>query len=575
MLGWLQATYPPGMPPIVRPEVPKLHKISWDGVKYDGTPERFNGWMQKVLSIKESHQIPDVLPVDMGRQVTHAIAARFSGIASDAWLNTPMALRPTQVGNSDPDDKDQTKLIPWMRHRFRSHTHAIVKQRELTSFKWDQERVHLNVHVETFNLALREAGYTTAGSCPEPLKVEWFLNSLPRSLAKSVQSQLNANEELSKRMHDLWTAANPAGQANQFPQFQPTLESAQNLAVREYTTRKLQEEIGPPKPKRSEARPPRRDNRSSTNQVETRTCNNCGRKGHLARDCRAPKKDNRQSNTSTRGKNSSQSQYPTCARCQEPHPWGKHTKTPDGRKILVTQVVDNLADAALLAQTGNKTDASKPRPTPPTIKVVIGGKKLNGIIDCGSQVTIISQEVLKALGLKIDAPSSKALIGVDGKVTTPLGIIKQLPIHVGGLDLPWDTLVVASNAYQLVLGWDWQKHFRIQLDAHNMNLSIRKKRDKIVVAMTDGLPRSQDGDNDEDEELVLEPREMDKVISLYAAPVEDLQPSDVSVWTGYSPQSAETDELLANPWATMTSPPTEFYEQLKEIITPVPVAQES
>jgi len=237
-------------------------------------------------------------------------------------------------------------------------------------------------------------------------------------------------------------------------------------------------------------------------------------------------------------------------------------------------VVDNETEAALLAQTGNKTNAKtlvEERPTPPTIAVVINGKKVRGIIDCGSQVTIISHDVLKALGLKIDGPSGKALVGVDGKITTPLGVAKDLPIHVGGLDLPWSTLVVASNAYQLVLGWDWQKHFRTQLDAHNMTFSIRKKRDCIVVAMTDGLPKTPDND---DEELVLEPREMEKVISLYAVPIEDMQPSDVSVWTESSPQIAETNELFANPWAKMVSPPKEVYEPQKETLVPAPVAQE-
>ena len=73
---------------------------------------------------------------------------------------------------------------------------------------------------------------------------------------------------------------------------------------------------------------------------------------------------------------------------------------------------------------------------------------------------------------------------------------------------------------------------------------------------------------------MLEPRKMDKVISLYAAPIEDLQPSDVSVWTEHSPQLAETDKLFTNPWAAMTSPPTKFYKLLKEIIAPVPVTQE-
>ena len=37
-------------------------------------------------------------------------------------------------------------------------------------------------------------------------------------------------------------------------------------------------------------KPPRREARTSNNTTETRTCNNCGRKGHLARDCRAQRK---------------------------------------------------------------------------------------------------------------------------------------------------------------------------------------------------------------------------------------------------------------------------------------------
>src|SRR6185295_13457772 len=129
MLQWLTVNFPVGTPSVFPPSPTKFHKIQWNGARFDGKPENVNGWVQTVLSIKSAHRVPNTIPAAYGRQVTEAIATYFTGIAADAWLNTPEARRPCQIGDADPNDKDQNKIIPWIHHRFQSHTLSLVRQR--------------------------------------------------------------------------------------------------------------------------------------------------------------------------------------------------------------------------------------------------------------------------------------------------------------------------------------------------------------------------------------------------------------------------------------------------------------
>jgi hypothetical protein len=232
MRQWLLETYPDGTPSVIPPPVTKLNKVDWSDAKFDGKPENVAEWIQKIEATKKANRIPDVIPTRFGTQITEAIAQRFKGMAAHAWMNTPDNQKPTQIGTADVNNTDQTNIIAWVRHRFQSHTLAIAKQRELETIKWDQ-REPLNVYVERFNQLLRDAGYTPPNDCPENIKIDFFLHSLPYALEEKVHTQMDAQLELARHLGDLWQQNQP-GQ-----EFTKTLRMAQVLAVDAQTTYEL------------------------------------------------------------------------------------------------------------------------------------------------------------------------------------------------------------------------------------------------------------------------------------------------------------------------------------------------
>ncbi|CAI2194644.1 10096_t:CDS:1, partial [Funneliformis geosporum] len=63
------------------------------------------------------------------------------------------------------------------------------------------------------------------------------------------------------------------------------------------------------------------------------------------------------------------------------------------------------------------------------IEVKVAEKKINIIIDTGAVRNAVSKGFLDEIGLEIDGSPDKTLIGKNGKITTPLGVIHQLPIN--------------------------------------------------------------------------------------------------------------------------------------------------
>ena len=67
---------------------------------------------------------------------------------------------------------------------------------------------------------------------------------------------------------------------------------------------------------------------------------------------------------------------------------------------------------------------------------------------------MISYQIVKELGLKIDTYSSSLILSATGPSIRPLGIIKNLPIEIEGIIIPLDVEVVNATSYSLLLGND-------------------------------------------------------------------------------------------------------------------------
>ena len=99
----------------------------------------------------------------------------------------------------------------------------------------------------------------------------------------------------------------------------------------------------------------------------------------------------------------------------------------------------------------------------------------DGIIDTGATNTMISQSAARQLNLMDQIePSRLRYSCADGKMSTPWGIIRKLPVGVEGLVIPIDVFVSGATSYDVLLGTDWltQAHAEISFAKQEMSFRI-------------------------------------------------------------------------------------------------------
>ena len=92
--------------------------------------------------------------------------------------------------------------------------------------------------------------------------------------------------------------------------------------------------------------------------------------------------------------------------------------------------------------------------TPVKCNIKIKDKPYQAIIDSGASISMISYQIIKELGLKIDTYSSSLILSATGPSIRPLGIIKNLPIEIEGITIPLNIEVMDATSYSLLLDND-------------------------------------------------------------------------------------------------------------------------
>ena len=69
----------------------------------------------------------------------------------------------------------------------------------------------------------------------------------------------------------------------------------------------------------------------------------------------------------------------------------------------------------------------------------------------GASISMISYQIIKELGLKIDTCSSSLIVSATRLSIRPLGIIKNLSIEIKGITIPLDVEVMDATSYSLLL----------------------------------------------------------------------------------------------------------------------------
>jgi hypothetical protein len=90
------------------------------------------------------------------------------------------------------------------------------------------------------------------------------------------------------------------------------------------------------------------------------------------------------------------------------------------------------------------------------------------LIDGGANVNVITKNLITKLGLPKPRPTPYHLRMVDQSMTKPLGIIKNLKIHIHGIPYITTFIVLKNNVvdynYYMLLGRPWFKDAKVTHD---------------------------------------------------------------------------------------------------------------
>ncbi|KAG9284332.1 hypothetical protein G9A89_007487 [Geosiphon pyriformis] len=111
----------------------------------------------------------------------------------------------------------------------------------------------------------------------------------------------------------------------------------------------------------------------------------------------------------------------------------------------------------------------------------VAGYFIDLILDSGLSVSVIAKHFLKAIGRKIDEPSTRPITNIHGDKKKDLGIAKAISVHINGISIETDIKVSEAKEYTIIVGNKWLKKAKALLDYELCKLIIRYGEKSIVV----------------------------------------------------------------------------------------------
>ena len=106
--------------------------------------------------------------------------------------------------------------------------------------------------------------------------------------------------------------------------------------------------------------------------------------------------------------------------------------------------------------------------------VAVCGSIFEAIIDTGASDTVVSHAVIRRLGLMDQmVPSQVTYLTAAGKSESPMGMMRDLPLRIGSLELDLDVMVTPANSYNLLIGNDLLRMASADIMLSNNILRLR------------------------------------------------------------------------------------------------------
>jgi RNase H-like domain found in reverse transcriptase/Reverse transcriptase (RNA-dependent DNA polymerase)/gag-polyprotein putative aspartyl protease len=140
--------------------------------------------------------------------------------------------------------------------------------------------------------------------------------------------------------------------------------------------------------------------------------------------------------------------------------------------------------------------------TPMMCKGQVASWTIDLIIDSGSSVSIISKAFANHIHRSPDRTSTRTITGIHGDQKGSLGVINDIPVHLGDVIISTDMEVIDTQAYTMVLGNDWlqKAHAKIEYSPPRLTINDHKRMAVIECKYTTGELTFEEEEEEEEEE---------------------------------------------------------------------------
>ena len=148
----------------------------------------------------------------------------------------------------------------------------------------------------------------------------------------------------------------------------------------------------------------------------------------------------------------------------------------------------------------------KARFTSMKIRAEIEDIELDAIIDTGAAISAITRGLMRELGYKINQSSNVRITNANGIKTRSLGKISDMELTVSGIDTSVTVEVIESEDSTLILGNDWLKKVKAQIDMNKGKVSIKGVNGFVDIPIEFSTGKEENDDKEYEEEELRKAR---------------------------------------------------------------------